>query len=299
MAKWRIQTQKGLIVGGAVIISILAVDAVLIWLAIQRPITVGTFLIGVAVLVSLGFLGLMGYWICGLAKSGYSLDRNELVIHWGPTEQTIPVQQIKRVFAGDEIEEGIRFYGGQWPGHFVGYGEVPEAGTTLFYATVPPRKQIFIVTPGLSYGISPADGDAFLESLYQRMQMGPTQIAEQASKRPRFLSWQVWRDRTGLILLGANVAVLLGLVGLLCYRLPSLPNLIPMHFDLSGVPDRMGGRANIFVMPAIGLLTLVLNTSLGLALQRSERIASYLLWGGSLLVQVLVWAAAVGILVQV
>ena len=299
MAKWKVNTQKGLIIGIAVLVLIIAVDVVLIWLATQRPVSIGTFLIGTAVLISVGFLGLMGYWLYGLVNTGYSLDRNALVIHWGTTEQTIPLHEVKRVFTGDELEENVRFTGGVWPGHFVGYGEVPETGTALFYATVPPREQVFVVTPGLTYGISPADQGAFLESLAQRMQMGPTQIVEQTSKRPGFLSWQIWHDKPGLILLGANCAVLLALVGLLCYRLPALPNMIPMHFSPAGEPDRMGARVNIFVLPVISILVLLLNAAVGFVLLHRERIASYLLWGGALLVQLLAWAAAVGILTQV
>jgi len=299
MAKWKINTRKGLIVGIAILVLILAVDGVLIWLATQRPVSIGTFFIGMAVLISIGFLGLMGYWLYGLMKSDYSLDRNALVIHWGTTEQTIPLHQITRVFSGDELTEKVRLTGSVWPGHFVGYGEIPEAGSALFYATAAPRDQVFVVTPGLTYGISPADPDAFLESLTQRMQMGPTQVAEQTSKRPSFLSWRIWRDRPSLILLGMNCVVLLALVGLLSYRLPSLPNLIPMHFSPAGEADRMGARSNIFVLPVISILTLILNVTLGFVLQQRERIASYLLWGGAFFVQLLVWAAAIGILTQV
>jgi len=299
MAQWKIQTWKGLVVGAAVLVFVVAVDVALIWLATQRPVAAGTFLIGLAVLTSLGFLGLISYWLYGLANSGYFLDRNALVLHWGPTEQTIPISQIKRVFTGDEIKEAIHFYGGRWPGHFVGYGEIPEAGTTLFYATVSQRKQIFIVTPGLTYGISPAQSDAFIKSLRQRIQMGPTQLVELSSKRPGFVGWQIWRDKPGLMLLAANVVAILGLVGVLCYCFPSLPNVIPLHFDPSGVPDRLGARADIFMMPIIGSLSLVTNASLGILLQRDEKTASHLLWGGALFVQVLVWAAAVGILLRI
>jgi hypothetical protein len=128
-------------------ISIILVDIGLIWLATLRPITIGTFVIGLAVLFSLGLLALLGYWLYGLTSSGYFLDRNSLVIHWGTMEQTIPTRQIERVLTGDEIEGHIAFYGGMWPGHCVGYGEVPGAGPTLFNATVPPRHQIYIVTP--------------------------------------------------------------------------------------------------------------------------------------------------------
>lgn len=296
MTEWKTNIGQGLSIGIGLLATILLVDVDLIWLATVRPLGIGTFIIGLAVLFSLGLSGLLGYWLAGLVRSGYFLDRNALVIRWGAMEQTIPARQIERVLTGEAVEGHIRFYGGMWPGHCVGYGELPDGGPVLFYATVPPRHQIYIVTPGLTYGISPADHDGFLTSLHQRLQMGPTQIVEQSSKRPGFLDWGLWRDRVGLMLLAAGFLAALALTGLLCFRFPTLSRLVPLHFDAAGNPDRLGPRGQIFIIPLIGLVVLLLNSVLGGLIYRRERVASYLLWGGAVLIQVLVWTAAVGIL---
>jgi hypothetical protein len=296
MTEWKTKVGLGWSGGTGLMIAVVLVDVGLIWLAAIRPLAIGTFIIGLAVLVSLGLLGLMGYWLYGLTRSGYSLDRNALIIHWGPTEQTIPTGQIKRVLTGSEIEGRIQFYGGIWPGHCVGYGEVPGAGPTIFYATLPPRQQIYVVTPSLTYGISPADREEFLKSLRRRLEMGPTQIVEQSSKRPGFLDWAIWQDRLGLILLAVSFLALFALTGLLCFQFPALPRMVPLHFDVTGSPDRLGTRGHIFIIPLIGLLALLLNGALGGLAYRRERMASYLLWGGAILIQVLVWTATVGIM---
>jgi hypothetical protein len=298
MTEWKTDVGRGLSIGIGLMVAIVLVDVGLIWLAAIRPLTVGTFIIGLAVLFSLGLLALIGYWLQGLSSSGYFLDRNTLVIHWGPMEQTIPAGQIERVLTADKVEGHIQFYGGMWPGHCVGYGEVPGAGPALFYATVPPRYQIYIVTPGLTYGISPANAEGFLESLHKRLQMGPTQIVEQSSRRPGILNWAIWQDRVGLALLAVGFLAILALTGLLCFQFPALSRLVPLHFDAAGNADRLGPRGQIFSIPLIGLLALLLNGTLGAIAYRRERVASYLLWGGAVLVQVLVWIAAVGILGQ-
>jgi len=299
MGEWSTDARQGLKVGVGLMVTVILVDSGLVWMATMRPLAIGTFIIGLAVLFSLGLVGLIGYWVYGLARSRYFLDRNALVIKWGPTEQIIPASQIERVLTGDEIEGPIHFYGGIWPGHCVGYGEVPGEGPALFYATVPPRQQIYVVTPGLTYGISPTDREGFLESLQKRLQMGPTQILEQSSKRPGFLEWPIWRDRLGLALLAVGFLALLALVGWLCFRFPSLPWLVPLHFNTAGNPDRLAPRRQIFIIPLIGLLSFLLNGVLGGLMYRHERVASYLLWAGMVLMQVLVWIAAVGILRQV
>ncbi len=298
MTTWKTEPRLGLVTGIGLIVAILLIDFNLTWLALNRPLAIGTFLIGLAVLMSLFFLGLILYWLYGLLRSEYSLDRNALIIHWGPTEQVIPTGQIERVLVGADVEERIHFYGGIWPGHCVGYGEVPDAGPTLFYATAPPRHQLYVVTPGLTYGISPADPEGFLQSLHKRLEMGPTQVVEQSSRRPAILDWEIWGDRLALALLIGGIAALLALIGLLCFRFPALPHMVPLHFDLEGSPDRLEPRGQIFIIPLIGLLALLLNGLLGSLLYRRERMASYLLWSGAAFVQVLVWTAAVGILRQ-
>lgn len=299
MTKWPTNKRQGTIVGIALAISIVLVDVGLVSLAIlKKSVNLGTFFIILAVLLSLGLVGLIVYWLVGLNRSLYLLDRNALIIEWGPVEQTIPTRQIERVLTGEEVEGHIRFYGGLWPGHCVGYGEVPGAGPTLFYGTTLPRHQIYIVTPGLTYGISPADHEGFLEALKQRLQMGPTQAVEQSSKRPAVLDWPIWRDRLGLALLAASLVALLVLIGFLCFRFPALPQLVPLHFDAAGNPDRLGPRGQVFIPSLIGLLTLALNGALGWLAYRRERMISYLLWGGAVLVQILVWTAALGILAR-
>ncbi|MBU0703203.1 MAG: PH domain-containing protein [Chloroflexi bacterium] len=298
MTKWNTDKARGLSVGIGLMVAIILVDAGLIWLAAdQRAVNVGTFIVGLSILFSLGLLVLIGYWLYGLTLSEYTLDRNALIIRWGPVEHVIPSEQIKRVLTGDEVEGRIRIYsGGMWPGHCVGYGEVPGEGPALFYATVPPQAQIYIVTSDITYGVSPANREVFLESFRERWEMGPTQAVEQSSRRPGFLAWPIWQDRLGLGLLVIGFLVLLALVGLLCFQFSALPLLVPLHFDATGAPDRLGPRGQIFTIPLIGFLVLLINLSLGWLAYRRERMLSYLLWGGVILVQALMWVAAVGIL---
>ncbi len=296
MTEWYTNPQTGLRVGLALIAALLLADiGLVIWVA-TRPVDGLTFLVGLFVLGSLIVIGLMGYWISGLVQSAYVLDRNALVILWGESEHIIPLPQVQRVLLGEEVSGCVRFRGIRWPGYWVGYGEIEGLGPVLFYATAPLEEQVILVTPGLAYGISPEDRDGFLQTLHIRMQMGPTQWVEQASYGPAFTRWEFWRDRPALVMLVAGLGALLGLTGLLCFRFPSLPPLIPLHFDALGVPDRLGVRGQIFFIPLIGLIVLTVNGVLGGLLYRYERLAAYLLWGGALAVQILFWAAVLGIL---
>jgi hypothetical protein len=68
MTNWKTDARLGLAVGIGLMVLILLVDAGLIWLVTIRPLAIGTFIIGLAVLVSLGLLGLLAYWLYGLAR---------------------------------------------------------------------------------------------------------------------------------------------------------------------------------------------------------------------------------------
>jgi len=299
MEEWETNIGLGVAIGIVLMVAIFAVDVGLVWLASQQRIpSLGTFLVGLAVLASLGLQTLLGYWLYGLVDSGYFLDRNALIIHWGPMEQIVPIGQVQRIVTGEQLEGRASASGGMWPGHYVGYGELPEVGPALFYATTQPRGQIYVVTPGIAYGISPADPEGFLRSLRRRLEMGPAQVVDQSSKRPGFLGWSVWRDRGGLALAGNGFLSLLILTGLISLQFPSLPGSLPLHFGVTGRPDRFAPRGYVFVLPLIGLLVALANGAIGWLLNARERLASHLAWGGSVLVQVLIWVAALGILTR-
>jgi hypothetical protein len=151
MSKWGTDVRRGLGVGIGLLAFIIVVTLLLLYFAAEQAvetgtINIGTFVAGLAILFSLGLVGLISYWLYGLTHSAYLLDRNELIIRWGTMEQSVPLSEVTLVFTGEEVEERIQFRGGGWPGHYVGYGQVPVPGSAptpaLFYATVPPQQQV-------------------------------------------------------------------------------------------------------------------------------------------------------------
>ena len=81
------------------------------------------------------------------------------------------------------------------------------------------------------------------------------------------------------------------LLGLLLVRYNSLPDPLPLHFDASGLPDRIEAKSAILALPEIGLIVIALNSLLGVMVYRRERAATVLLLVGALFVQVLMWLA--------
>jgi hypothetical protein len=295
--EWNIQPRLGNRVGIGIIVWLIALDALLLWIAAQLPVTVVTFIVVLLALASLPVIALIIYWLFGLNRAVYALDRNLLVIRWGAVQQIVPMASIHQVLHGSEIAGRIRhFRGGRWPGLWVGQAKVSGLGPVLFYAAGGLDQLLVIVTPGLAYAITPADLAGFVEAFDQRQKMGPTQSVEQASIRPDLYDWPLWTDRLALGLVGLAVMACLLLFGYTCLRFPELPSRVALHYDAMGAPDRFGLRQQVFTLPLIGLLALGANVAVGVLMYLRDRVAAYLLWGGAVVVQILAWAAAMGIL---
>ena len=99
------------------------------------------------------------------------------------------------------------------------------------------------------------------------------------------------RDHTLQFFFALTLIVNLALVVYLVLRFDALPDPLPLHFDASGLADRIEAKTGIFGLPLIGFIVLVLNSILGISVQRRERAAAILLITGALFVQILLWFA--------
>lgn len=94
------------------------------------------------------------------------------------------------------------------------------------------------------------------------------------------------------IILLATAAVLDGAVWLyVSLKQSSLPDILPIHYSSSGQVDRIGFRQQLFILPTIGLLTLLLNTVVGYFVGRGERQLANVLLSITILVQLLLVGA--------
>lgn len=102
-------------------------------------------------------------------------------------------------------------------------------------------------------------------------------------------------DYALIALLALAVLVNFALLGFLLVRYDAIPDPLPLHFDASGLPDRIGSKSDILALPSIGLIVFGMNAVLGLLAYRKERAATMLLTAGSVFVQILMWLAALNV----
>lgn len=258
------------------------------------PLSGITFLFAFGALCLLAFAAWLGYQTYQLAYASYSLDRNAFVIRWGESREIIPMGDVQRVIAAEDVATGLRFLRVPLPGWWFGIARHPALGKVQLYATAPPDQQVIVVTPECSYAVSPYDDEAFLDSFRIRLEMRPTQDVVPARLLPPFATWAFWSDKTAHILLILAIALNLALFGLSAIRFPAVSAQLALHFDASGLADRFGEKSQLFVPPFIALITLIISAGFGLALyRRGEKLAAFMLWGGNVAVQLLFFIATI------
>lgn len=268
----------GVLVGIAIILSLLALDALLLSYLRQNQVNLFFFIFALFVTLSLPLLALLSYLVCALLSLRYHLHRDALTIVWGATQQIIPMSNIRQVVRGQDLEKEVKVRGVSWPGYSVGYSQIEGIGHTLIYATEPVARQLLVVTLSGAYGVSPADPDGFLDAFEIRQHIGPMRLLSYEHRQPHFLRWPIWRDRLANLFLALGLGANLILFGYVCWHYPAL------------------GRTEILRLPVIGLTTFIVNSSLGILIHSRQRVGAYLLWGGAVVVQLLSWLAVVNVI---
>jgi hypothetical protein len=261
-------------------------DAGMAFAILHRPVDGLSFLLGLWILFSLLILIYLGYRTWGAFALEYWVDRDAVTLVWGPTRQTVPVGQIQRVLVGGGSSQAPRAEPWHWPCPDRRRVVRADLGVVNSYATRPLDQQLILVTSGESYGLSPADPERFMNALQERYALGVGRALQPELRRPPLWTWPLWRDRVALVLIAAGLLGLLLMFGMLCFRFPSLSSDLPLHFDASGIPDRIAPKSGLFALVFIGLIAWAFNLVVGIWFyRRVQRGAAYLLWGGAVVVQ--------------
>jgi hypothetical protein len=308
---WALKIRTGWVIGLALAVLLIGGTVGLVVTAIMTPLSIWVFLLAVGACLTLGLAIRVLYQLWGLINASYELDRNALVIHWGPVEHQIPMADVREVLSGAQVENLRVRPSLRWPGYFVALGQAQQpsedqdaADSTdaprpiLFYASARPKHQVILHTKNVAYGVSPADLEGFLIALRERLEMGPTQEVEERSTHPAFLDWPIWQDRWAVGILTGCLALLVLFVGVLCWRYPYLPQEIALRFTPGGIPLLIGPATRIFYLAVLGTIFTVFNVTAGFFLYRRERPLAYFLWSGLLATLGCLWAAAISILLM-
>jgi hypothetical protein len=294
MRRWRpIRTLGGVI--GLLLALGMWLEAAAFALLLPGPVTAQTFWYGLSTL-GLFVLGcIVLYWAVAFFTLRYSFDRNGLTVYWGATRQVIPMNHIAEIRKWKEGER-VRRWGIFWPGYGRGRARSTNHKVVHFFATAGRADQLLVCTPAEDYVLSPRDPKAFLQEIEVRRNLGITRQLTQERAYWWIFEWPLWRIPALWFLSGITLAINFSLVGFLCFRYPTLPPLIPIHFvevvedsQVRIIADVIGRSADLFEIPVFGLLIFAGNFSLGVLVHRRHRLLLMLLLVVALVVQVIFW----------
>ncbi|MCL4458853.1 MAG: PH domain-containing protein [Chloroflexi bacterium] len=308
-AIWRPSLLKGgLLLFGSILL-ILASGAFLALLLLTNPVSLLSFFLGLGIISFFALLILHAYWLYGLVSLRYTLGEDALTISWMKQREVIPLASVVAVVPGDSLRLLARPI--HWPGYHVAHlpldledkqrGLLPEnLKATAFYATsLNLRAMVLVATTSRYYVLTPQDRNGFLNkiraALVRTGRKASSAAVHPLTIRPSFYGLPFWTDQVVLIILGIAVLLNAFLFAYVTFKYPTLPPLLPLHYNSLGEVDIIGRRVEVFRMPAIGAAVLLADALLGLLLHAKERLAAYLLLSTAVLVQLLFAVAIVTI----
>lgn len=229
----------------------------------------------------------------GYYRLGYLLSADRLIIRWsGPTE-TIHLDEIDGIYAGQRLGRIHRVRGVNWPGYYVGTVRSRTMGALQVFCTDLSVDALSIVTtPERCYVLSPADPPAFRRELIQRIQNAPERGSEDVDARDAAERWSssLPRPLVAGLATGALVLLFAAFVAVVQHY-PALPETLTLAGRLTGGVETTAPKGELYALPALGAAILALNLLLSVLLQRRERSAPVLLCATAYVVEAVVLLA--------
>jgi lipid-A-disaccharide synthase-like uncharacterized protein len=230
-----------------------------------------------------------------LWSASYTLERDGIRLQWGLRTEDIPMDTVQWVRTEAALREHLPVPVWHWPGAVLGRKYLRD-GTPVEFLASRSHNLLLIATPTRVYAISPAHPDEFLQAFQTLAELGTISPVAARSVYPAFLLSRLGSDRRGLALLLGGLLLSLGLlfwVGVSVRTRATITWQTPTLQAAEAVP-----AVRLFLLPVLNLVFFTADALLGLFFYRRNetRVASYLLWGVSLLTSGLFLGATIFIL---
>ena len=216
-------------------------------------IMMGTIFILIDGLVlSLGFLG---------KRMSYRLDEDNFTVNFGLSKRKIPYSSIRDVQLSHTTLL-LRLFGASWPGLHWGLYKAKDIGRVWAYSTK--MKGDFVVINLVDNNkivISPEDSEAFLNEI-------GTWKSRFGTSDPDEVEGFKTSARVIYVQVVAVAAAFLAFLGYVLWIYPSLPEVIPVHFDFNWTPNRWGHKSELFIIAGVAAIFPAINTILALKFGR-------------------------------
>ncbi|MCK5628630.1 DUF1648 domain-containing protein [Candidatus Bathyarchaeota archaeon] len=243
---------KNTMVWGLILVALIDIPLLLIFfLGIQGPIFFSILMGGILILIdglvlSLAFLG---------KRMNYKLEKDDLTVNFGFRKRKIPYSSICNVQLSS-TKLLLRLFGASWPGLHWGLYKAKDVGHVWVYSTKMKGDFILInLVDEKKIAISPEDPKIFLDAINAwKSRFGtdsPSEVKTFETTR-KMVYAQV-------LAVAAAFAVFLGY---LLWIYPSLPEIIPVHFDFNWNPNRWAHKSELFILAGTVAIFPIINTIL-------------------------------------
>lgn len=299
LQEWRAAAGPGGLVGVA-LSAVLAVVTVFCASRLLGASGAERLIWGAVTLVAGAALGYVLYLLRGLSRMRYILGPRSITVECLAAQRTVPYDTIVDVVYKPHERAPASGWERYWPGFYVSTTRMVD-GVWHSWATLPPHRRVRIVTETDIVAISPHRPILFLDELHRRLQgvtAPPTEsrIPETGQPRPtvpaagrapaRIDPIYVWNvlfreqllgDHVASALIAAGVVIPLLMAGYLYSQYEGIPGTIPLHYNARGEVDAYGTPRDLWLLPVVAAVVLVVNTAIATAAQLYDRFVSRLL----------------------
>lgn len=189
-------------------------------------------------------------------RMSYELRDDEFRVNFGPMKFGIPYSFIRDVKTS-KLTLILRLFGGSWPGLHWGLFKA-DIGRVYAYST---KRSGDIVLMNLIYGrtvaISPEKPKKFVDEINTKKHLFGT-------ASPSDIGLFETSRKTIYVQIIAVIVSYLIFLGYFFSVYPSLPEVIPVHFDINWNPNRWAHKSELFIMAGIAAMFPLINTVLTL-----------------------------------
>jgi hypothetical protein len=245
---------------GLVLIAVIDVPFIVFLLASQGPALFNLLMGGLLVVIDALILP---FTLFG-KRMRYELDDDALTIHFGLSRRRVSYAVLHAARRADTPLQ-LRLFGASWPGLHWGLYTARNVGRLWVYATRMRGDFVLLsLVDGTTIALSPEDPQAFLRAVTSRQnRFGTARPGAAAAHEPS----QTVVYAQVLVVLAAFFAFF----GYLLWIFPSLPDVIPVHFDLNWTPNRWGHKSELFLIAGIAAIFPIINTVLTLKFGRHAK----------------------------
>ena len=230
----------------------------------QGPILFVVFLGAILAVVPALFI----YFTLAGRTMSYEVGKDSFNVNFRPMKLSIPFNFIENVQIVD-LTLLLRLFGGSWPGLHWGLFKSNIGRITVCATKVRGDFVVISLVDGKKVAITPNEPAAFLEKVNVKRNRFGTATVKNIEMFSSFSKKLIY----------AQIAlVAAGFFMFLAYFLwvyPSLPEIVPVHFNFSWTPDRWAYKSELVIMAGVAALFPTLNAIFALKFGKYSRVCLF------------------------